>query len=245
MKSLKTYIILLIIAICGGLLLYRNLGDHPTKELFTSKGKPKSIELKSLPEGFSSYGIDVSRYQERIDWKKVAESMGDSLSFIYFKVSEGKTLVDPMWNTNYVSARKLAIPNGAYHFYIPSIDPVKQAENFLSNYTPGRSDLPPVLDVEIEIRRDKHFIENIQTWLDLVERKTGRRPLIYTSYSLFQNKLKQAFPTYYFWVANYGDRHDRFSDSMIVIWQYTDQGIVPGIDGFTDLNFCRNKLFDL
>lgn len=245
MKRLKLYVILLIISICGGLLLYRNMGGQKTEAVFIPKKRNTRVDLRPLPGNFYSYGIDVSRYQEKIDWQVVSNSMGDSLSFVYFKVSEGISLIDPMWETNYEAARSLAIPNGAYHFYIPGVDPQKQAEHFLANYLPGRGDLPPVLDVELEIRRDKSFLANIRIWLNAVEKKSGKRPIIYTSYHLFERKLKHAFPTYYFWVANYSDREERFRDSMIVIWQYTDQGIVPGIQGFTDLNFCRSKLFDL
>ena len=42
-------------------------------------------------------GIDVSRHQKTIDWKKVA---ADNVQFVYIKATEGATYQDPMFRKN-------------------------------------------------------------------------------------------------------------------------------------------------
>ena len=49
-------------------------------------------------------GIDVSRYQGSIDWKKVAES--SQISYVYLKATEGESLLDKTYLRNLEEAKK-------------------------------------------------------------------------------------------------------------------------------------------
>ena len=74
--------------------------------------------------------------------------------------------------------------------------------------------------------------------MNAVERHFGKRPVIYTTPDFFHDNLVGAFPHHEFWLRSVAGhpsdvyptrRHWRF-------WQYTGTGIVPGIDGKTDIN---------
>jgi len=60
-----------------------------------------------------AYGIDVSAYQGRIDWQRVA---GQHVSFAYIKASEGGDFVDRRFAANWSGASRAGVPHGAYHF---------------------------------------------------------------------------------------------------------------------------------
>ncbi|MFT5617516.1 MAG: GH25 family lysozyme M1 (1,4-beta-N-acetylmuramidase), partial [Arenicella sp.] len=66
--------------------------------------------------GYSVYGIDVSRWQEEIDWGKVKN---DRIVFAFMKASQGVDKVDSFFVSNWRATDSLGIAHGAYHFYEP------------------------------------------------------------------------------------------------------------------------------
>src|SRR5690606_37650212 len=56
--------------------------------------------LPALPEGFSSYGIDISHHQGEIDWDTFFASNDSIIQFVYCKVSEGESFADRQWSNN-------------------------------------------------------------------------------------------------------------------------------------------------
>lgn len=107
-------------------------------------GQFRGITLYEVLTPLASFveGIDVSWYQKKIDWQEVATSK----VFAFIKATEGVTLEDKAFASNWTGARTAGVLRGAYHFFHPSADPIKQAEFFLS--TVVTCELPPVLDVE-------------------------------------------------------------------------------------------------
>jgi len=88
---------------------------------------------KSIRADFDIYGIDISRYNGKIDWDKlVAEGQINKkpISFIYIKATEGKNLKDSKFKSNWRHAKKKGILRGAYHFYRPEVNSEQQFKNF-------------------------------------------------------------------------------------------------------------------
>jgi len=194
--------------------------------------------FRTLPDSFMSYGIDISHYQGNINWNTVID--GDSsIAFVYCKVTEGLKLVDDQWKQNRKTLKGLAAPHGGYHFFRPNLSAKDQAAHFLMHYKSIQSDLPPVLDIETNEVSKAEIIATMKVWLNAVEKKTGKRPVIYTSYHMYSTFLKEAFKEYKFWVANYTYIPSRFEDNQIIHWQYTDEGTVNGISGNVDVNFSK------
>ena len=81
------------------------------------------------PDGYEIRGIDISHYQERVNWEKLRNaSIGDSpVSFVFIKATEGEKLFDDNFNRNFANAKRNDIIRGAYHFFIPGISARKQA----------------------------------------------------------------------------------------------------------------------
>ncbi len=74
-------------------------------------------------------GIDVSHYQGTIDWQKVAQA---GIRFVFVKATQGITVVDPQFQTNWQEAKAAGLLRGAYHFFEPDDDPGQQAQNLLT-----------------------------------------------------------------------------------------------------------------
>ena len=135
----------------------------------------------TYPEGYEVRGIDISHYQERINWEKLRNaSIGDApVSFVFIKATEGEKLFDDNFNRNFANAKRNDLIRGAYHFFVPGIDPRKQAEFYLKIAQLEPGDLPPVLDIEktgdLSPQKLRH---DVKAWLDIVEKAYGVKPII-------------------------------------------------------------------
>lgn len=209
---------------------------------------PYSFQWKAIygeptfPEGYSIRGIDISHYQQKIDWEilRNASMNNDPISFIIIKATEGVSLVDDNFNENFFLSRRNGFIRGAYHFMTPDVPAKRQAEFFLHQVHLEEGDLPPVLDIENKRKWEGKSKAEVQKmakeWLDIVEKHYGVKPILYTSVSFRRDILDAPeFDQYPFWMAHYyvdtptyqGDWH---------FWQHTDCGKVDGIKGFVDCN---------
>lgn len=193
--------------------------------------------LSERPENYTSVGIDVSHHQGKIDWKKLFKNhhYDTIIQFVYCKATEGSDHLDRQFQYNRSKLLELGIRNGAYHFFTFKSAPEDQAKHFLSQWKINENDLSPVLDIEIEGPTEKEFYVAIKTWLDYVENKTGRRPVIYTSKYFYETKFKTQFLDYKFWIASYSNPALQFDD-RIIHWQYTDKAKLPDIKSKIDAN---------
>ncbi|MFA7274148.1 MAG: GH25 family lysozyme [Crocinitomicaceae bacterium] len=216
----------------------------PTAYYFYRKKSTKTIKidlLSTIPEGFTSVGIDVSHHQGKIDWPMLFDELryDTIIKFVYCKATESNDHLDTRWEENRMILNNMGILNGAYHFFDPKSPPRPQVEHFLSRWIPRDIDLPPMLDVETEGFSDEDLIAKMKIWLTEVERKTGRRPIIYTSHHFFDTKFKHDFKNYNFWIASYSRKPESLSDERVLYWQYSESGKIPGCNEMVDLNVSK------
>lgn len=208
------------------------------------------------------YGIDLSKYQHihgkkvhTIDWdrlrithlgslsrKNVSKNIDFKVSFIFIKSTEGASLLNPYYNADYAAARKRGYPVGTYHYFTHLTSGSRQAWHFLSHSHFKKGDLPPVLDLEplpSQVKKmggARQMWSRVRIWLQIVEKKTGMRPILYVSQT-FVNRWLDAAPDikrdYPVWIARYGDYKP---DIKLWIWQLAPDGKVRGIAGHTDIN---------
>ena len=113
---------------------------------------------------------------------------------------------------------------------------------FLRHAVIRKGDFPPVLDVEppeqqIErIGGDEELMRRIAVWMQIVERRTGMRPILYVSQMFINTHMKHADDIkrrYNVWIARYGQYKP---DVKLVYWQLCPDGRVQGITGPVDIN---------
>lgn len=192
-------------------------------------------------------GIDVSFYQHDIDWKKVKAS-GIQFAMIRLGIRgwgmAGKLVEDEYAKQNLKGAQEAGLAIGAYFFsQATNIDEVDDEISFLMSILGDTPlDLPLVLDWERiteEGSRSKDVDRRTLTDMLLhycreVE-AMGYQPMIYFNPNqakslLYLNELED----YPFWLAFYTDRMTY--PFRVEMWQYTETGRVPGIDGNVDIN---------
>lgn len=191
----------------------------------------------------NAQGIDVSRYQGKIDWKAVK---ADGISFAFIKASQGQRYIDQTFITNAKGAKAAGALLGAYHFLdATSVEAAKaEARHFaevLEQAGGGKSlDLPPVMDYENNPGNlSKTLISAIAlAFLLELERITRRKPIIYTG-NAFAANFNASLGGYPLWIARYSGTRvpsDTVTWKRWDIWQYSDRGKVAGIKGNVDMN---------
>ena len=84
-------------------------------------------------EGYEIRGIDVSHYQNKIDWESLRNAMIKKapVRFVFIKSTEGSSLIDENFKENFYQAREYGFIRGAYHFYSTKSSAREQAAFFL------------------------------------------------------------------------------------------------------------------
>ncbi|MBQ8968834.1 MAG: glycosyl hydrolase family 25 [Bacteroidaceae bacterium] len=181
-------------------------------------------------------GIDVSHYQDHINWDAVAED--HDVSYVYIKATEHAGLVDSKFQVNLREAHRVGIPVGCYHFFSPTAAPLAQLQNMTSAVPDlKKHDLVPMIDVEVKGRRTSaaELRSRLKQFLKGVENYYGIRPIIYTGQNFYNDYLAGYFEDYLFMIAKYSEEMPELNGTpRFAMWQYSASGRVKGIKGAVD-----------
>lgn len=202
----------------------------------------------SFPENYQSIGIDVSHHQGEINWKQVSEMKedNDSVGFVFIKLTEGISLKDDQAEANASGAKAESILFGFYHFFHPALSAKEQAFFFVESLPDSDYVLRPVIDVEIAQNYSAQRIaDSVFVFMEIVEKKTGNRPAIYTNESFFKDIFQNSYlKNEKFWIANYNRECESMELKNVFIWQFSEKGTVDGISSNVDLNVAKPEFWD-
>lgn len=228
--------------------MYFNKFEH--KKLSNSEAETKRINRIIGDYADKTFGMDLSHYQRLEDIKWDSLSIGNGaipIEFVVLRATMGNRSADKHFDEFWKLSKKHNLVRGAYHFYRADEDPVMQANNFLANVKLESGDLPPVLDIEKIPKRKstKELVADLKIWCKIVEETYGEKPIIYTYYHYYKDFLKDEFNGYPIWLANYNDVPQPSPDADWKIWQFTEKGIVKGINTKVDLNVFNGNSWSL
>ena len=209
------------------------------KEIKESKKKDnKKTEKRQLK------GIDVSKWNGRIDWKKVKKA---GIDFCIIRTGYSKT-VDYKFKYNIEEAIENGLQIGVYHFSYATTNAKakEEAEFCLELIKPYKKYI--TLGVWFDYEYDsvsysrrygvyptkKSVTSLAKTFCSTVE-KNGYSTGIYTNLDFSSNYFtKEVLNKYPTWIAVWGKMTYK---GDFVMWQYTDSGRVDGINGIVDMNW--------
>ena len=203
----------------------------------------------------SSIGIDVSTFQDTINWAKVKQA---GIEFAYIRIGRrGATTSylheDVDFKRNYDGAVNNGIKVGVYFFSqaITQQEAIEEADYCLELLGDRKLDLPIAFDYEesdLEGARTENLnaeqaTENAIAFMEELKAK-GHKGVIYTNLNWANNMydLKQ-LSNYDFWFAQYGTDNPKLKVPFS-IWQYTDKGSVEGIDTYVDMDIMFKRKSD-
>lgn len=241
-KKIKIVIVIIIILLVILVLLFLTV-------FFLAKQKKIFINNWFVDAKNSIIGVDISSYQANVDMNKLKEQ---NIKFIYIKATEGSTYQDNKFIENWTNAKKVNLISGAYHFFSYDSEGQTQAENFLKTVgldIKGR--LLPAVDIEYYGNKEQnppikeYVVKELKVFLQILEKKYGVKPLIYTRSDVYDKYLKGEFDEYKKWISSlYTPLSWNYKDDWY-IWQYLNKGKLEGYSGgekYIDLNVLnKNK----
>lgn len=195
--------------------------------------------------GPSTLGIDVSSHQGDIDWQQVAET---GIEFVMIRVGNrgykyGQITADEYAQINYSGAKAAGLKIGVY-FFSQAVDPTEALEEaaFVLEQIEGwELELPVVYDWEYVNSEARTGAMDAQTvtgctlaFCQAVEAAGYEAMVYFNSHQADEHLILSQIVEYPFWLAMYTDRMTY--PYKVRMWQYTDRGTVPGIEGYVDLN---------
>lgn len=193
-------------------------------------------------------GIDVSGYQNTIDWKKVK---GDGIDFAILKVIRKDLNPDKQFEANWQGCEAVGMPiHGVYNYSYATtvskaITDAQKVLEILGNRKPR-----VYLDVEDTCQKNLGMllIDIINTYASVI-RGAGLEFGVYTGLYFYNTFIRPyggvSCPL---WIARYGDNDGSLNEAYkpsvagMVGWQYTSKAKVSGITGNVDMNVWYEEL---
>ena len=211
-------------------------------------------EYKYIKDGevVSRKGIDVSKYQGNIDWKKAAF---DGVKYAFIRVgcrgygSSGTLIKDEKFHQNVKGALEQGIQVGAYFFTqaITKEEALEEAELVIKELGDYEITYPVAIDVEriqgSKARQDvltaKERTEICKVFCEKIK-EAGFIPMVYGDTETFAELIiPEELAAYDFWICE-TDGTMTFPYEFAV-WQYSHKGSVSGIKNDTNISISLKE----
>lgn len=194
----------------------------------------------------SYVGVDISKYQDYIDFNKVKKA---GIDFCMIRVGArgygtGQLILDERFQENIKRATDAGLDIGVYFFSqaITTEEAIEEANMVLEYISDYEVTYPVAFDMEYienDTARVEQLSKNEKTEIAVAFMETiraaGYTPMLYGKKEWLIKKLDLTeLESYDVWLSQYEDIPDYPYE--FTMWQYTNQGTVEGISGKVDLN---------
>jgi GH25 family lysozyme M1 (1,4-beta-N-acetylmuramidase) len=185
-------------------------------------------------------GIDISRYQRDVDYKKLKAA---GVDFVIIQAGYGDVLSyprqkDDMFETHYKAATAAGLHVGAYWYsYATDAKGAKrEAQGFIQTIKGKKFDMPIYLDIE-EKSQKSNANEICKAFCDVCEAAnywTG----VYSYLAMINECISKSIcDRYSLWVAQWDVQKCTYNGT-VNIWQYADDAYYNGVKGRVDADIC-------
>ncbi len=201
--------------------------------------------LKNYKTKNNKIGIDVSKWEENIDFEKV-KNAGVEFAYIrvgYQKGKNGEYMLDPKFKQNILGFKSKNIKVGVYFFSHASTEEeaIKQANWVYRQIRDYKIDLEVVFDWEnwsgfSTYKMSFYNLTNVaNTFIKEIENR-GYKGMLYSSKFYLENAWLQTDND--IWLAHYTDKTDY--EGKYKVWQLCEYGKIDGIEDFVDIDIMYN-----
>ena len=225
-----------------------NTGSNSSSSSSTSSIKTTKLSkyIKKHKKENTKIGIDVSAWQDDIDWKKAKK---DGVEFAILRIGFGHTnsnelVLDKWFKNNLKKTKELNIPIGLYFYsYAKTKEQAREQAKWIVKELNGQKlDLPIAFDWENWNSFNKYNVsfkelsDIADTFIEEVE-NNGYKGMLYSS-AYYLNHMWRDFDNT--WVAYYTENND--FKKPYIMWQLSSKGKVDGITGPVDIDILyENK----
>lgn len=233
--------------IAEGYLRVPLLADVPQNPYTLSAFSGEDLTKRYEAQGYRTMlGIDVSKFQGSIDWEQVKNA---GISYVMLRIGlrgygSGKLLLDERFYENLRGAKAQGLKTGVYFFSAAiSEEEAREEAAFVLQAIEGQEmEMPIVFDTEPILydtaRTDdltgKQLTKITAAFCDAVQ-EAGYQPMVYANAKRLTTVLYlEELTDYPLWLADYRMQPD--FPYAFTMWQFTESGKVPGIEGAVDID---------
>ena len=181
--------------------------------------------------------IDVSDWQDKIDWNKVK---ADGVVGAIIRYADGTTL-DKRFKENMANAKAAGLHIGSYIFSRAKTKAQAEAEatRLFNACKPYALDMP--LYIDLEARGLGKYADTVAPAFLNKIKALGGRGGVYANLNWWNNYLTKTAKNYSaspFWIAQYNSKITHKNPALFGMWQYSSKGRVNGIKGNVDMDEC-------
>ena len=198
--------------------------------------------VKNYKNKNTMIGIDVSKWQEDIDFKKVKEA---GCEFVIIRMGVNTDIdkdisEDTYYRNNIKNAKKAGLKVGVY-IYTTATTKEKALEHASwvnKTLNTQKLDFPIVFDWEnwdsiVKYNVSKYDITNVYLTFDKQMKKYGYDTMLYSSMN-YLNNVWMFNDSYNVWLAHYTDKTSY--EGKYKMWQMASNGKIDGIDHAVDID---------
>lgn len=220
----------------AGVFTYRP-GEHAVDR---SVGEAVTEQPSTKPTNVELWGIDVSKYQGVVNWRKVAAAGVKFAMLRVVSTNNNGVYIDPTFEQNYKGATENGIPVGVYFFSYAQNEAEQNKEVLMMlDALKGKNiRFPVALDIE-DVKTASigkaRLTALVKRGLDIIDQQ-GYTPMLYT-YSNYKDTYldMSQLKDYDLWLA---DTRSSFNGKgKCQMWQYSQQ-TVAGVNGKCDVDYC-------
>ena len=181
--------------------------------------------------------IDVSDWQDKIDWNKVK---ADGVVGAIIRYADGTTL-DKRFTENMANAKAVGMHVGSYIFSRAKTKAQAEAEAERIFAACKIYDLDMPIYIDLEVAKLSKYADTVAPAFLNKMKALGGRGGVYAYLNWWNNYLKNTAKNYSaspFWIAQYNSTMTYKPASKMGMWQYSSDGSVNGIKGRVDMNQC-------
>lgn len=202
----------------------------------------------------ASVGIDVSEFQQEIDWYAV-KAGGVDFAIIrlgYRGMTQGLLQEDSRFQENMLGADSAGLKRGVYFFSqaVSEEEARAEAEYVLEKLDGAELDYPVVFDWEDPVPSETLPAETLRAldcpgatvtkcaaaFCQRIEKEGYQACVYFNKHQAYNFYDLEELKDYDFWYAEYNPLPSVCYGFRT--WQYSDQGTVPGIETAVDLDIC-------
>ncbi|MFL0197753.1 GH25 family lysozyme [Clostridium sp. WILCCON 0269] len=187
-------------------------------------------------------GIDINSDNWVSDWNKVKNA---GIQVVINKATEGIYYKDKYLPYRVSTCKELGINIGVYHF-AGHQDVTAEVNAFIS-YTEDY-DLDTIFWLDIEqppgsyswVWSGNDPANFVNAFINLFKQKTSKEIGVYTNKYFYETFLEGKIDSSLkLWIANFGVSTNPYPQSS---WQYSETGLVDGVDGYVDMDLFAEEI---
>ena len=208
-------------------------------------------------------GIDVSRWNHQIDsasgeylpldWAAIK---AQGVDFVILKAGSSKSGIEPTFLMDYEGARAAGLEIGAYFYtYSTTVAGITHDAEMLLLWLEGkRFEYPIYLDLEdssLAGLGKNHLSAMCEAFLCKLQ-QSGYYAGLYTNHTWLTTILDtpRMVSLFDLWYARYPltekpTWNEEKYGKQLGMWQYTESGVLNGIEGYFDLNYCYKNYAEI